>query len=222
MTSQFVRVACFAYVLIVLLSTHRVLAAPFVNLDFEQATVVHTDPNFPPAIDAAAAFPGWIARVGDSIRTNVTYNYRGGGQAVISLYDRPASDIGFPLLQGQYMAVLISDSAFGSSASLAQTGDVPAGTRSITFLGEAGRGAPSLLINGTAISTVNLTGNNGLGQPAKFGADLTPFAGQTVELRLSSISQHAIDDFSFSTTPIPEPQLAILGLAVALVTRRRR
>jgi hypothetical protein len=36
-------------------------AVPFVNLDFEQATVIHTDPDFPPAIDAAAAFPGWTS-----------------------------------------------------------------------------------------------------------------------------------------------------------------
>jgi hypothetical protein len=64
------------------LVTPRASAAPFVNLDIEQATIPPgTLPGF---VNASAAFPGWTARIGAVPASSVLYNEDGiGGPAVV-------------------------------------------------------------------------------------------------------------------------------------------
>src|SRR5205814_5955765 len=90
-------------VLVTLLAA-RAGAAPFVNLDFEQAIVpAGWSQNYLPA---AQAFPGWTARIQGVIQNFVNYNYEGAGEPTITLYDRQLADGDF-VSQGRYSAYLV-------------------------------------------------------------------------------------------------------------------
>src|SRR5262245_45319238 len=64
-------------------------AAPFVNLDFEQSTVLPSDPVIVPT---SAAFPGWTAWIGNVPQDFVYHDAQGAGDPVVALYDH---DIAF-------------------------------------------------------------------------------------------------------------------------------
>jgi hypothetical protein len=199
--------------------TARLDAAPFINLDFEQATVppnVLLSENF----SAAAAFPGWTTRIGNVALSTVYYNSAGIGGPFIALYDYPLGIGGFPVLEGRYSPALHGLVPDGTEASLSQIGDIPADARSLRLLSPPDR-PPLIKINGELLSLVLLS-NPGPTLPL-WGADITAFAGSTVELRISTA--HSVDEvgrglFSgadaliFSSIPIPEPSSAAL---VALI-----
>ena len=202
-------------------------AAPFVNMDFEQATVVPTHPPY--YISAPAAFPNWTVRIGGVQYTEVAYNNNGIGEGQVSLWDRSdPSNVG-QLLQGRYMAALNTDGAFGHLAALSQTGDIPSDARSIRLLGDGGRGPAAVSINGIDIPMVFIGGQPIFNRPAMYGGDISEFAGQTVELTVSSrfgptfFYTVTADDIRFSTSPVPESPLASLGLIAcgASICRRR-
>ena len=76
MRKPYIRTAVLA-VMLAWTSASRLLAAPFVNLDFEQSTVQPSDPTVDPV---SAAFPGWTARF-DGAQTNFVYhNVAGAGE----------------------------------------------------------------------------------------------------------------------------------------------
>lgn len=214
--AKFIRGSCLAAtVLLRMVVAAPSVAAPFVNLDFEQATVIPT--NSPHFIDAAAAFPGWTPRIGSTVVSEVTYDSPGIGTAVLALYDEPATDIGIPLLQGQYMAVLVTEFATQIQVSLTQHGDVPAETKSLQLLGSFNRGPPLVTINGTSIPMVSL-GHSENG--TVFGGDANAFAGLNVELSLASNSIEGVDGIRFSASPIPDScALAPVAFSLSLLLR---
>jgi hypothetical protein len=196
-------------------------SAPFINLDFEQATVVPVGGGF---ISATAAFPGWAARLnGSGALPSVWHNSLGGnGIALWDIENSPSFTI--PLLEGAYMAVLESTSDLGVNfdAALTQSGDIPAGTRSIRLLGVNTRGPARVTINGQAIPLISL------GEIAPrvvlYAGDVTAFAGQTVELGLHGPAPFfpiAVDDVRFSVEQAPEPASAAALLAIVIVLRRQ-
>src|SRR5436190_1440681 len=90
---------------VVLVSFSRAAAAaPFTNLDFEQAIVPPGTPS-PGTVSSSLAFPGWTVRIGNSAINSVYYDYDGIGEAAVALYDKPAEDLGIPLLQDKYDAL---------------------------------------------------------------------------------------------------------------------
>jgi hypothetical protein len=221
MRRQFVRVAFAAVVTFV---TCGASAAPFVNLDFEQATVVPVGIDF---IQAAPAFPGWTPRIDSSTLSNVAYNYVGFGEPLVSLFDVPAPGIGLPLLQGQYMAALVSrGGGFTTRASLTQTGDIPADALTLRMLADLQLGPPLVRINGIVIPMVLLTPQ--LFEGSLYAGDVSAFAGSTVELQFQSplppLGRIAgFDDIRFSSVPIPEPANVVGTVAAGIsLTRRRR
>src|SRR5688500_3843024 len=115
-------------VLAVTLAPSVLRAAPFVNLNFEQATVPPGSMNFLPA---PLAFPGWTPAIGGVPLVVVHDNNPSIGEGAVVLYDEPLGLGGFPVLEGEFSVALFTDVAFGSRASLTQVGDVPSGTRSI-------------------------------------------------------------------------------------------
>ena len=200
-------------------------AAPFVNLDFEQATVVPTHPPY--YISAPAAFPNWTVRIGGVQYTEVAYNNNGIGEGQVSLWDRSdASNVG-QLLQGRYMASLKTDGAFGHLAALSQTGDIPSDARSIRLLGDGGRGPAAVSINGIDIPMVFIGGQPIFNRPAMYGGDISEFSGQTVELTISSrvnspLFNVTADDLKLSPVPIPEPTSASLAVTSGLLVMSKR
>jgi hypothetical protein len=200
----------------------RVGAAPFVNLDFEQATV---PPGTATTIAASAAFPGWTPRIGTFVLSDVYYNYPGIGEASVVIYDQPLSIGGLPVLEGRFSVTLISGTDSDLESSLSQQGDIPAGMRSLRFLGPP-RPSAVIAVNGTVLELVSLP-NPGSSLPL-WGADITAFAGSNVDLRLSSVhppmgNVAGIDSLRFSTQPIPEPsQAALLACMMAIWSFGRR
>jgi hypothetical protein len=214
----------------VLTATESLRAAPFVNLDFEQATVPPGTPS-PGFIPAPVAFPGWTPRIAEVPQTIVGYNNPGIGEAAVTLYDRPLGPGGLRVLQGSYSAALATDFAFGSRASLEQTGDIPIEAKSLRFLlnytAHFMEGIPTVSIDGLDLPLVQLSPAQGF-NPILFGADVTAYVGSIATLRFSSGTTSsnrlvAFDAVTFSEIPIPEPSVALtLGIALSIAGMCRR
>jgi len=209
--------------LLVTFVSKRASAAPFVNLNFEQATV---PPGTPAGfVPASQAFPGWTPRIGNSVLSTVAFNETGIGEGEVVLFDMPLA-IGGGVPQGRFGACLITDLGFNVPASLSQVGDVPAGTKSLRLLADNFRPPPVVRINATDVPLVRLT-PPGLFFPIEYGADITSFAGQTVDLAISSgllgTTPLVIGDaITLSATPIPEPQLNVATVLCLLIAPARR
>lgn len=199
---QFVLRCAFAVAVIELAVSSHTVAAPFVNLDFEQATIIPTQQPF---INAAAAFPGWTARIGQTPVNNVAYDYWGIGEAVVALFDQPSETLGIPLLQGQFMPVLVHHSSLNLTASLEQSGDIPNESRSLQLICEFHRQAPDVTINGTPIPMSFFSEISGSDSAVIYAGDISAFAGSTATLRFTSRNIEAFDDVRFSPTVVPEP-----------------
>ncbi|MBC8107506.1 MAG: hypothetical protein H7Z14_13015 [Anaerolineae bacterium] len=192
------------------------VAAPFVNLDFELSTVQPTDPQVVPT---AAAFPGWTARFGNNVSSTVFHDYAGAGEPIVAVYDMPAFGGSDALLQGEYMAVL-GPGTDNAVTSLAQVGDIPTGTQSMTLLCAGHAGPPIVRVNGLLVSTTYLSGIPASGEVNVYGADVSAFAGQTIEIRFQSktfipgedFGFRSFDDVRFSPNPIPEPGWGLCAL----------
>ena len=204
------KTALLAGLLLLAAASARVTAAPFVNLDFEQATV---PPGTGATIAASSAFPGWTPRIGTSVQSSVNYNYPGIGESAVVLYDDWILGA-TAVLDGQYSALLIPTQA-SNSASLAQSGDVPGDTKSLLIRGAQNRPAPVVTLNGTPIALVVVDPSSTIFEPVVYGGDIAAFAGETAEMRISSgASILAADSIVFSPTAVPEPSV---GLWAALL-----
>ena len=200
-------------------------AAPFTDLDFEQASVVPT--SFPPYVEAGPAFPGWTALINDHPISTVLYDSVGAGEVDVALWDMGSPGHLGQLLQGRFMAALIRDGSHPYTASLTQSGDIPPGSQSIRLLGDGGRGPVLIFINGAQVPLVRLDGVPISGFIDTYGGDVSSFAGQTVQLALRSLqdtpqSAWAVDDISFSGMPIPEASATPLAVVIAFCLRYRR
>ncbi len=210
--------------LIVLMDCPIVRGAPFVNLNFEQATVPPGTQFF---LNASLAFPGWTPRINDTVINTVYYNFTGAGEPAVVLYDTAFGAGGFPVLEGSYSTAYVSELSTPLVASLSQIGDVPMDARSLRLLAPQDRPPPRLFLQGTLVSLVRLSPPGSGNEPALYGADVTPLAGLNIELRLSSLvppfaGLSGADALSFSTVPIPEPSLtAVLGLGLGMLRRWR-
>jgi hypothetical protein len=111
---------------------------------------------------------------------------------------------------------------------LGQTGTLPADARSLHFLASDYYHHLAVSLNGQPLNVSSL---QDFGRYQEYGADISSFSGQTVELRftLPNIIGRSdgvyLDAISFSSTGVPEPSAwALFGLATALYLRvwRRR
>ena len=157
-------------------ATARVVAAPFVNLDFEQATVPPGTMDF---ISTANGFPEWTVRHGSTVLTTVNYNQAGLGGPFAALYDQRDDNLGIPVLQGLYVAIM-----GGGPLSFGQVGDIPANAKSVRFLSEGHRPPPDVTVNGVLIPVVRLSRTSTiLDDIDTYGGDITLFAGTTSDVR---------------------------------------
>jgi hypothetical protein len=196
----------------------------FVNLNFENATITPVVPNF---IYASNSIPGWTAYLDGKSQDGIFYDGVSAGGAIICLEDTNVPNgIPFPI-QGSYSVLLEGASGvFGNNpttASIGQTGTIPVSAQSLTFWDSQNNGTLQVTFNGQPLTIMDIS--NALNYTV-YGADISPFAGQTGQLLFTSPLQTAalLDNIQFSSVPVPEPSefaLAALG-ALFLGFRRWR
>lgn len=199
-------------------------AAPFANLDFEDAN--------PPG----DVLPNWSVNNLGPIFDLVCL-----GSSCVSVHD-----MGAPApLEGSF-SVFLQGGTSGDSgelpligASISQTGDVPNTAKSIRMLSTTG-GVSSDPLTSFENLRVSLDGMNiplitleTAGDLVTVGANIAAFAGTTAELTISTAVPEMdgpelwawVDAVSFSSLPVPEPSglvLGALGTTILLQTARRR
>jgi hypothetical protein len=196
----------------------RADAEPFQNLDFESAFKSSSPPSPPAAVLASLALPGWTSnnyKTGYVIYDNMTLDSVG-----VSIHDDRYQGIGdFQPLDGTYTLMLQTSTQWTSPpnepAYISQSGDIPSWARSITFLGEAAYGPPTLSLNGAVISTsvidTGSTINQSHGAVEEYAADISDFTGQqNVTLCFESTGWNTLDDIEFSSAVVPEPSSPVL------------
>jgi hypothetical protein len=209
----------------------------FLNLDFEMAQIS-------PRWDFTDAFPHWQGFAAGSAVSMVIYNGVLLDSPQIGIWDAnadPNFGVTCPPLFGAYSAYLMADAGPWPSpdAELAQTGTVPADARSIAFATTSYSLLPNpdlrpeywqldLLFNGQRLPYVKVMSQLDF---TIWGADVSAYAGQTVELRFLLHTAYppnspppydvgvaiGLDEILFSPVPIPEPGsvgLFVSGLAL--------
>jgi hypothetical protein len=112
------------------------IAQSFYNLDFESASVT---PPGPGSVPFSSALPGWTGYCGTNVQTYVNYNQEWLDTAGTSLFDgnctvEPVQG----LIDDRFCVCLYSGLkpivyTFDVPTSIAQTGWIPSGTKSILF-----------------------------------------------------------------------------------------
>ena len=177
----------------------------FTNLDFELATIPHTAVGqWGGSVDPLLAFPGWTV---SGFPTYTVYNNLtiGSPEVVLMGPDFPNGP-GFLPLQGAN-SVLLGFLGVIGPPTLSQTGLIPAGTKSITFLVQDVRGVEGiqgavLLVNGTNVPLYPIS-------DGRLAGDVSTFAGTVAQITFTTRRElyHVIyfyfDDIQFSSSPIP-------------------
>lgn len=212
-------------------------AGAFANLDFEASSLVPaTPPSFPipDPVSTELLFPSWTLRIGDSVQPTGFFNVYtlAGAQGALMASLTPQQNV----IEGA-KSVYLSGWVFGTSTSLSQVGDVPAGTESVRFIvRDSSFGiapippSPLLLrMDGQNVPLVLLS-QSGTGDFV-YGGDISAWAGLSAELRIGvggyvsgNENPYGIfDSISFSPEPVPEPaSAAVLIVAAAGMLRRMR
>ena len=212
-------------------------AADFQNLDFEMATITPAPPGYTPSdaydpISAADALPYWTVLEDSTVCTAVW-------GAPVALDETSVALVNgnyYPSLQGVYSVQLYAyaDAPPGlfHTASISQTGLVPAGTHSIQFLMESPPVAggvvqanPAVTLNGTLINIFPVSTSGGV---VTMAGDVSAFAGTRADLSIQCAGISGapfnlmenifeLDAISFSSNTVPEPNTAtIMSLACLL------
>ena len=220
------------------LSWHGSLpAAAFQNLDFESARtpLVANDPLGYGRVPITDALPGWRGYVGTNAQALVLNNLAFLSSAGVGLAG-PGEWHGalFPrnIIGGSYSAFLQTgpDVAQGPPltfySSLGQVGLVPLSAMSLQLRIDA-YGPFSVSLGGQPLALVPLQTAPG---STLYGADISSFAGQTTDLRITSdvwlgpagLSHLWLDSIVFSPVAVPEPSVFgfVLVGAAALWVRR--
>ena len=222
---------CMAIVCALGLALPSAFAATFQNLDFDSATTNITlslppdqGVGYGPASDL---LPGWQLFQGTDPVSLVGYDLYPISFRVASLYD--ANSQGFPApVSGRYSLGLYP--GYNDNApfeyqpfSLVQTGDIGANVQSIRFINYGG--PFELRVNGTLIPLsyeYQVAGTNLDTRLANVTGDVTAFAGQTVQLKFTTVDVagsvvNGLDVIELSTQAAPEPgetALFLLGLCL--------
>jgi len=199
------------------------LGQGFINLDFEDATVVLDTSRgyYPYAAKADAAFPGWT--VGGFLGpTVVFYDAASLGAPAVTLFDTAAQISDWQPLDGTYSVEIYGGSPGGGSVGgwIRQTGLVPEDAQSISFIA-----VPPRANWGTTTLLVSLGGQNIPFTAISAGPRYTLYAGnipsglagQGEELMFATplgVNNYwDIDDIQFSPVAVPEPTtVGLLGL----------
>ena len=173
--------------------------------------------------------PGWSAYVGTNQLSQVGHNAITLGAANVGVW---GPDYGFTFqppepLQGAYTAILQPGGFDGQglSASIAQTGLIPASAKSMQFLAFLGYTNDLIVtVGGQAVSVVPLGSGS-------FGCDVSAFTGSVEEIDFTILDSDGndlnfLDAITFSMESIPEPSTFLLaalgGVSLVAFLRRKR
>jgi len=208
-------------IILILIIKQSAEAQGFLNLDFESANVSGDSPGSVPASSAITNWTAYISGVGQS---SILYNSETLGEAAISL--QGTNGIYQPI-QGQYF-VLLQATFFApdtNTAAIGQTGQIPEGTESLTFLGNTSlSGAGNnmqVTFNGSPISYSAIGSGSDY---TIYGANISGLAGDTGQLLFTAFNNTyaEIDNIQFSPSPVPEPSgFALAALGALLLGFRR-
>ena len=200
----------------------------FQNLDFEAANL----PSVPVGgfVSSLSAIPSWTAYFSTNVTTQIWHNNYALGAVNISIigpgFSGPAS---FPVIQGSYSVFLQSGldgtATTRMSAAIAQTGIIPLTAMSLRFsVGSYLAGDPAQLVVSIGGQNIPIFPLTITASQTVYGADISGFAGQTKELRLTSFPSQSdpyhyflIDSIAFSNQQIPEPNaLGLIGIGALM------
>jgi len=203
----------------------------FQNLGFEDTTITPILVNpLSGFYRSIATLPGWT--------WSPFSNYVNQDPTAVSFNDRPIDAPGvtlqgtgpnavYPALSGNYSVLLLGGSMFvgptNGGASVFQTGLIPDTAKSLIYLGGA---SLEVSFAGQSLSPIALESTPNY---TEWGVDISPYAGQSGELRFAVPweSGSMLDGIQFSPNPIPEPSVLSLsligfGFVVAFTQRARR
>ncbi|MBE0540207.1 MAG: hypothetical protein IH623_02375, partial [Verrucomicrobia bacterium] len=176
----------------------------FVNLDFEAATI--PPPPVFYELPIGSALPGWTAYFDTSQLSSIWYNNRALGGVAISIHDLNP----YAVLEGSYSLMLQAGLSSGfewSSVSVAQTGFIPVGVKSLRFF--VNGGGFEVKMGGQSLPYAQIA----IGANYRVcGVDVSAFAGTTSELRFEVLpylgtsfpfNDVYLDNFQFSSIPLP-------------------
>ncbi|MEY4388203.1 MAG: hypothetical protein RLY20_3486 [Verrucomicrobiota bacterium] len=176
----------------------------FVNLDFEDAVLVH-DPSNASLVYTASAIPGWTIYGNYLGPTLMLYDAITLGSAAVSIHDGASSS---PPFQGNYVVRLQPNSVTHAPVAIGQTGQIPLGVQMVTFYGESSFDFLSFAGNPISLSVLGTTPNYTI-----YSGNIAAYAGQTGELLLQGVGR--VDNFQFT---VPEPSaLSLFGLGALAV-----
>lgn len=202
-------------------------AKEFVNLNFDSgAFPPGPTPDFLQPVDLM--LPGWTARMGEHVLTEVLWNNVYAANGSVSVYSAGAS------VQGRYAVFLVGGAEYPStgplvSASISQVGAIPMGAQSLLFRA-IGAGSPTeVRLDGASVPLVPVGGQ---GAQQNYGVNISAYGGREVELSFVNYIDPRtgsggafLDSLSFSSTFVPEPSTWILlgsGSLVLMYAARRR
>jgi|SRR5665213_2089397 len=228
------------------ISTHAQIS--FQNLDFEDAVVQAPPPNYVPGdafnpIDANAALPFWTVFEDSSVCTAIWGAPQALDETSVALVSKGApNQSGNSPLAGNYCiqmyAFADAPSGFFKTASISQTGFVPAGTKSIQFLissppvaGGQVEASPTVTLNNILIPIFQQSASGGV---LTMVGDVSAFANSTAELDIQCIGTSGLpgtlsenifdlDSISFSSSQVPEPnteRLMVIGILIVFLSRK--
>ena len=189
----------------------------FQNLNFEMATLVSSGGVLPYVV-ASSALPNWTAYIGTDPVNSILYNDRTLGSPAVSIHDT-ASPFVRPL-NGSYSIVLQHSSGGNSaSASIGQTGQLPADSLSVVFHAVRVQNL-QVTFDGIALPLTQIESRTNY---SVMSADISSFAGRTGQLRFTEFrfvdfGGVALDNIRF----VPEPgMIALTGIGACLFGFRR-
>jgi hypothetical protein len=210
-------------IIVIVLTQNHAEAQGFINLDFESANISGYTPGSSD-VPISAAIPGWTGSYGNNQTTQVCYDGISIGGAVISVIDDNAPV--FQPLQGNFSVFLFGGGGGGPSASISQTGTIPAGTESILMDAWTSDASPVVAIDGQPI---NMVAVQAFANYTLYAGDVSAYAGQAVTLSFTDPppsvggpSMFELDDIAFSPNTVPEPNtLALVVMGGAAFGLRR-
>jgi len=191
----------------------------FVNLNFEQAVIPPGSLNF---VAASNGMPGWTIYNNYPGNDLVLYDTFTLGSPAVGIHDGlyPQNGALAPL-QGIYSAFLQPSALGGSPGAIGQIGRIPSAAQSLRFY--AVGVDPALLVSFGGYSLSLMPIGSGPNYTI-YGADISPYAGQTGELLFQAAMPAGglslgteLDNIFFSTTPVPEPSVIALFALSALI-----
>jgi hypothetical protein len=193
----------------------------FVNLNFEQAAIPPGSLNF---VTASSGMPGWTIYNNIAGNGQILYDTYTLGSPAVGIHDgRYPQNGALVPLQGTYSAFLQPNNSPypGLGGAIGQVGTVPSAAHSLRFY--AVGVDPALLVSfgGHSLSLMPIgSGPN----YTIYGADISPYAGQTGELLFQAVNPVGrlglgteLDNIFFSATPVPEPSVIALFALGALI-----